>query len=353
MKRLLIWGTGAQAQKLVEHLANSAIQVMAFVDSNPARHGLFHEKPVIAPEAAAQLVAARDYDLLVIASVFHAEILQKALDLGIAPEIIASSASVYFRCYSSVLTEEHLSILCTVPWWYHAFEILPGVTTPGVCNFKPWLLEHPLLADLSGQRALDIGAWDGPYTLEMARRGAKVTAFDIQPPSHSGFDVTCRVNTLETNHICANVYSLNPTDHGIFDLVTFFGVYYHLKNPLAALSNINAVLKIGGLVLVEGAILEGAPLVDTYWAERVDTIELLRDIPMGYYVKSEYEGELSNWWVPNQACLRHWLESSGFEVLQISIVEHGTRGFCIARKIAGIPQEHFVLSPASERGKDS
>lgn len=346
MKRLLIWGTGGQAEKFMQQLPADAGEIVAFVDSNPARHGVFHSKPVIGPEEASRLAPASDYDRIVVASVFHAEITQQAVALGMPQERIAPATSLWFLRYGHLLTEEQLTALGSVPWWYHVYEILPGVTTPGVCPFKPWLLEHPLLADLSGQRALDIGAWDGPYTLEMTRRGAEVTAFDIQPPTHSGFDVMRRVNGLSVKHICANVYGLNPADHGTFDLVTFFGVYYHLKNPVAALSNINSVLKMGGLVLVEGAILEGAPLVDSYWAERADLIEKLRDIPMGYYVKDEYEGEWSNWWVPNLACLRHWLESSGFEVLQSAIVESGARGYCVARKVADIPVEHAVLPPA-------
>jgi tRNA (mo5U34)-methyltransferase len=222
-----------------------------------------------------------------------------------------------------------------------------------VCAYKPWLLAHPLVADLSGRRALDIGAWDGPYTLEMTRRGAEVTGFDIQPSAHSGFDAMRCVNSLCARHICANVYALNPEQHGTFDLVTFFGVYYHLKDPLLALSNINAVLNLGGLLLVEGAILEGAPQVDEHWAGREDLIESLRDIPLGYYVKGEYEGEWSNWWVPNLACLRHWVESSGFEVLEASLVEGGVRGFCVARKVSEIAQEHMVLPPACGLVKDA
>lgn len=353
MKRLLIWGTGGQAEKVLAQFPHATHEIVAFVDSNPARPGQFHGKPVLGPAAAAKLTPGQDYDQLIIASAFYVEIRQQAVALGIPAERITTACPLHFLSLAHLLTAEQLAELSSVPWWYHAYEILPGVVTPGVCAYKPWLLSHPLVADLSGQRALDIGAWDGPYTLEMTRRGAEVTGFDIQPSAHSGFDVMRRVNNLDARHICANVYNLNPGQHGTFDLVTFFGVYYHLKDPLAALSNINAVLNMGGLVLVEGAVLEGAPLVDAYWAERADTVGLLRDMPLGYYVKGEFEGEWSNWWVPNLTCLRHWLESSGFEVLEGRLVEGGARGYCVARKISEAPVEHMVLAPACETAKDA
>lgn len=344
MTRLLIWGTGGQAEKILGQFPHDTHEIIAFVDSNSARQGSpFHGKPVLGPEAAAKLAPGQDYDQLAIASAFYAEIRQQALGLGILAERIIQASSLCFESVAHLLTAEQLADLISVPWWHHRYEILPGVETPGVVGYKPWLLDSPLVADLKGKRALDIGAWDGPYTLEMARRGAAVTGFDIQPAANCGFDVMRRVNRLDVGHICANVYDLNPAEHGTFDLVTFFGVYYHLKDPLSALSHINAVLNVGGLVLVEGAVLEGAPKVDAHWAGREDLIERMRDLPMGYYVRNEYEGEWSNWWVPNMTCLRHWVESSGFEVLHSEVVEGGKRGYCVARKVAEIPMEHIVL----------
>ena len=346
MKRLLIWGTGGQARKILAQFPHATHEIKAFVDNNPARPEQFHGRPVLGPAAAAELTAGRDYDLLAIASAFHAEIRQQALDLGIPAERILPASALHFLNAAHLLTDAQLAELASVPWWYHRFEILPGVVTPGVCAYKPWLLSHPLVADLTGRRALDIGAWDGPYTLEMSRRGAQVTGFDIQPSAHSGFDAMRRVNSLAARHVCANVYDLNPEEHGSFDLVTFFGVYYHLKHPLLALANINAVLQPGGLALVEGAVLEGAPRVDASWAGRADLVERLRETPMAYYVKGEYEGEWSNWWVPNLTCLGHWLLSSGFELLESALVEGGARGYCVVRKVESVAREHMVLPPA-------
>jgi tRNA (mo5U34)-methyltransferase len=342
MQRVVIWGTGGYAEHILTHFPHGSLELTAFVDNDPTRHGTFHDRPVVGPEALAGL----DFDSLAVASIFYAQIREQALGLGVPGEKLAPASALAFYGQRGRLTPEAYACLCSVPWWYHAYEILPGVATPGICRYKPELLDHPEVRDLTGLRALDIGAWDGPYTLELARREAAVTAFDIQPAAHSGFDAMRRVNGLDVPHICANVYHLNPAEHGIFDLVTFFGVYYHLKNPLAALANINAVLPVGGLLLVEGAVLEGAPLADAAWAGRKALVAGMADIPLACYVKGTYEGDWSNWWVPNLACLRDWVESSGFEIIRSGTIEDSRRGVLAARKVRDLPREHVVLPPA-------
>jgi tRNA (mo5U34)-methyltransferase len=153
-----------------------------------------------------------------------------------------------------------------------------------------------------------------------------------------------RVNHINVEHTCDSVYNLSPSVHGTFDLVTFFGVYYHLRNPLGALAAINAVLPVGGLLLVEGVVLEGAPLIDEYWREHASELEQMRQLPVANFVKGNFQGEWSNWWVPTLICLRHWIESSGFEIVESSLIARETRGYCIARKSAEVTPEHMVLS---------
>src|SRR4051812_26177689 len=61
---------------------------------------------------------------------------------------------------------------------YHRYEIDPGFFTPGQyleVDPKCCLDELGLPQSLLGLRALDIGAWDGPFTFELERRGAQVT----------------------------------------------------------------------------------------------------------------------------------------------------------------------------------
>ena len=57
--------------------------------------------------------------------------------------------------------------------WYHRIELPGGVVTPGVNNTPLALARLELPESLVGKSVLDVGAWDGFYSFEAARRGAK------------------------------------------------------------------------------------------------------------------------------------------------------------------------------------
>src|SRR5215210_2436846 len=63
------------------------------------------------------------------------------------------------------------------PYWYHRVELPGGVVTPGT---SPASVKSYRLPDrLDGKRVLDVGAWDGFWTFEALKRGAKqVVAID-------------------------------------------------------------------------------------------------------------------------------------------------------------------------------
>lgn len=340
MKRIVIWGTGGNAEAVMKQEPALLADIVAFIDSDPGRQGsLFHGKAVLRPDSLPDM----DFDILAIASCHYADIKQTALSLGVDEGKICSASSLFhFMLAAGQYSFDELFALARVSWWFHTYEIAPGIVTPGICPYREYMLDFPEVKDLKGKRALDIGAWDGPYTLEMARRGAHVTGFDIQHSDHTGFDLMRSMNRIDAKHICANVYDLNPQSHGTFDLVTFFGVYYHLRNPVAAFANINRVLPEGGLMIVEGALLEGAPKIDAYWKEKQHILPHLADVPLAYFVEREFQGEWSNWWVPNACCLQQWITSCGFEILSFRTVEDEVRSLCLARKVRDMEIEHFV-----------
>lgn len=340
MNRIVIWGTGGNADEVMTLFPRDRAELGAFIDSNPTRQGIsFHERQILPPLALTDI----DFDCLAIASCHYEEIKQAALELGVVEDKICRASSLFpLLSSSSGLSFETALAYSQVNWWYHAYDVLPGLHTPGICPYKQSLLDFPCVSDLTGKRVLDIGAWDGPYTLVMAKRGAQVTALDIQRPDRTGFNFMCAANNIDAKHICSSVYDLNPRDHGRFDLVTFFGVYYHLRNPIAAFANINSVLPEGGLMIVEGAVLEGAPKIDPYWKENAHILDHVKDVPIAYFVEHEFQGEWSNWWVPNVCCLKQWITSCGFEILSFDTIEGDTRAFCLAKKLRDMEIEHIV-----------
>lgn len=121
--------------------------------------------------------------------------------------------------------------------------------------------------DLSGQTVLDIGAWDGYFSFEFERRGARVLAIDTYAWDHGGLD--CFLLAREhfksrVEYRRMDVHELSPQAVGRFDLVFCAGVLYHMRNPLIGLERIRSVTA-GRLILETHSLLpamhEWVPLI--------------------------------------------------------------------------------------------
>jgi len=138
--------------------------------------------------------------------------------------------------------------IAEIPFWYHRITLPGGVTTPGWAPKQPD--KYGVAADLTGLRVLDVGAWDGYWTFEALRRGAReVVAIDDFSDS-AGIDAKrvkwetfdlCRMALGHSEDRCKriemSVYDVSPEKLGLFDVVFFFGTIYHLRHPLLALVN--------------------------------------------------------------------------------------------------------------------
>ena len=212
---------------------------------------------------------------------------------------------------------------------YHKYECEPGLFTPG--NFlevdpKRCLDELGVPQDLLGLRALDIGAWDGPFTFELERRGAQVTALDIQDPDITVFNAVKEIKHSSATYVRGGVYDARPETLGIFDVVLFAGVYYHLKNPVLALQRIRKLLTDRGALFIEGAS------TTDYLAEQLTkalglpksgvraTAEILDRLPLSYFdTEQEIYGDWSNWWFPTTRSLEVILVDSGFRNVALEL----------------------------------
>jgi 2-polyprenyl-3-methyl-5-hydroxy-6-metoxy-1,4-benzoquinol methylase len=127
---------------------------------------------------------------------------------------------------------------------YHSFRLPDGSILLGGLPIE--LLEERLRSfqlpeNLQGKRVLDIGPWDGYFTFEMERRGAEVVGID-----YVDLDTFRALQSIFGSRACylqEDVYELDPRRHGLFDIVLFLGVLYHLKHPLLALEQVCAVTK--------------------------------------------------------------------------------------------------------------
>jgi tRNA (mo5U34)-methyltransferase len=156
----------------------------------------------------------------------------------------------------STITREEAQELVKTRHWKHTFELIPGVVTPGDWGLTDSGKQlddiYKVPKDLTGLRALDIGALDGVHSFELERRGASVTAFDLQDPDVTGFNVAKRIIGSRVEYIQGTVYELSSCVKRRYDIVLFFGVWYHLKNPVRAFEEVAAALEPNGTLYAEG-----------------------------------------------------------------------------------------------------
>jgi len=239
--------------------------------------------------------------------------------------------------------------------WYHGWEIVPGITTPGksATDPKKALDRYGVPPDLRGIRALDIGAWDGPYSFELERRGAQVVSFDIQDPNATAYNVAHRILGSKNEYVRGSVYDLSAEKLGRFDLVLYLGVFYHLKHPMVAWMRIREVMNPHALLFFEGAILDFCWNVDKTFSRHKDAIINLRDLPITYYAAGEYASCWSNWYIPNKACLRDWLISAGFDDIQMDVKEQSSRVYGSAKLNPGADLKEHGISKANAEAEET
>ncbi len=191
--------------------------------------------------------------------------------------------------------------------WFHSHVFPDGEATRGEKPIEVLRKEADVVFrhGVEGKRVLDIGAWDGFFSFEAERRGAShVLATDHFCWSgegwgtKQGFDhAHARYGSkVETRDL--EVQAISPDAIGVFDTVLFLGVLYHLKDPLSALERAASVT---GEVLV------------------VETVTAFDPAPwkvMRYFEGAEFNGDATNHWAPNRACLAAMLRDVGFKRIE-------------------------------------
>ncbi len=196
---------------------------------------------------------------------------------------------------------EQNEMLLSGSWW-HSIDLGNGLVTAGVHSLAELQgiyrsLELP--EDLSGKTLLDIGCWDGFYTFETERRGAKVISVDCWHPSNF-FAARQALNSKAEFHE-RSVYEIGKDNLGSFDIVLFMGVLYHLRHPLLALENVCELTR-------DFAVIE---------SHIIDKMREGGEPAMEFYEFDELGGQYDNWWAPNLECMVQMARSAGFARVEL------------------------------------
>jgi tRNA (mo5U34)-methyltransferase len=230
----------------------------------------------------------------------------------------------------------------SVPFWWHSIDLGNGVTTNGFRSLEELTQQLKLLQlpDLQGKSVLDIGAWDGFFSFEAERRGARrVLALDhyvwsIDLPEHMKYWQECKEQGIipeqfhkmpywqpselpgkrayDTAHrtlnskvetLVADFMEMELNEIGTFDIVLYLGVLYHMENPLEALKRVATVTKEVAIIETEAVVFPGY--------EHLAVCE--------FFESNELNADVSNWWAPNEKALVGMCRAAGFKRVEMII----------------------------------
>lgn len=224
------------------------------------------------------------------------------------------------------LTKEQIeNELTKIKYWHHCIDLGHGIDTKQgkegkFCRkFQNWILQA-FPENLTDKTILDIGAWDGFYSFEAEKRGAKrVLATDSFVwenrelyglnkdfwrgfgAGKQGFELTRKVFNSKVEDKNIDVLDLSPKEIGCFDIVLFLGVLYHMKYPLLALEKVASVTK-------EMLILE------THFQL---LLSLINKPLILFYPNNELSNDVTNWCGANLAMVKSMLKTVGFQKVNL------------------------------------
>jgi tRNA (mo5U34)-methyltransferase len=191
------------------------------------------------------------------------------------------------------------------------FDFGHGMTTRSkhvYARFRRRLRLLQIPEDLTGKTVLDIGAWDGYFSFEFERRGAKrVLAVDSfawdQRPTGFPRGLDCFLLAREfhgskVEYQRMDVHDLSPAQIGTFDLVFCAGVLYHVRHPMLVLEKIRSVT-------ANQLIMETHQLIPA----------VHEHVPLIRFFPGDEQGESSTVYpggFPTRAWVTHALQAAGF-----------------------------------------
>lgn len=147
--------------------------------------------------------------------------------------------------------------------WYHEIHVGQDVKTKPKQRFDvSWdLIEQGIVKmDLKDKSVLDVGTRDGKYAFAAEEAGAsQVVAIDTDQSAGALW-----LKQVWNSHVEFRQENVYDVPLFPYDVVFFFGVLYHLRYPMQALSRISKCLETHGKLYIESGMFvghEGMPLL--------------------------------------------------------------------------------------------
>jgi tRNA (mo5U34)-methyltransferase len=179
--------------------------------------------------------------------------------------------------------------------------------------------------DMTGKSFLDVGCWEGHRCVDALLRGAAhVVGVDLCTSQ------ALRDNLREYNFefVQTDIFSEKFLQLDRYDVVLCSGVLYHVESPISLLVRLRKCVK-------ELLVLETA-------SHRLDETRPI----LLFHAASDLANNPSNWWTPNELCLRQMLEATGFQSIEIVWARQAASGkqrICVHARPGGRVQYDKIL----------
>ncbi len=230
-----------------------------------------------------------------------------------------------------------------VPFWWHSLDLGGGIVTSGFKSQATLAQELDSInmpRDLTDKTVLDIGGWDGFFAFEAEKRGAARVAvvdhyqwsmdlgewwrywqdcrarnfppgpYHEQPfwhpdtmPGKLGFDTARNALGSGVEEMTVDFMEADLQDIGVWDVVLYLGVLYHMEDPLRALKRVGAVTRERVIIETEAVVIPGYEH-EALWR---------------FFPGNELNHDVSNWWAPNIAALVGALQPAGFSRAEVML----------------------------------
>jgi tRNA (mo5U34)-methyltransferase len=268
-----------------------------------------------------------------------------------------------------VTTPEELQAQADAFGWYHTIDLGHGVVTKGISVQET---SAGVIPDVTGRSVLDIGAWDGKFSFAAEQAGAsRVVALDHYAwgvdfvargaywaeciangslpdqsrdetdfwrpdlPGQRGFNFAKAALDSKVEPVVGDFQKIDLDELGVFDVVLYLGVLYHMKEPLTCLERLRAVTKEVAVIETEAVHIQGFD----------------REVLMQFHAGSDLRVDFGNWYVPTIEALHNLCRAAGFSevrtVLGPPAPPAGSEGGPSLRQKVGSRVGGLPIPPAS------
>jgi SAM-dependent methyltransferase len=239
--------------------------------------------------------------------------------------------------FSGNLPEDEFNRRCAAHRpWYHSYYFDNGYQVRGDYDIGADIDDYGFPPSMSGMHVLDLGTGAGWFAMYFEQLGAEVWTVDARgypdfdvygrhdypgvpsgrlpdrldengnpiyySPVSAAFWIMKELLNSKVRFRNSRVYDVRPEMFGgrKFDLVFLGAILCHLRDPIGALMSARGVC--AGEVVVTTPVVIGEPESEV--------------LPRQYLPYTDLDR--ISWWLPNEACFRHWFQAAGFRDVNVA-----------------------------------